>query len=268
MARVTPGDPGARKGLLITLEGGDGAGKSTQARRLRNRLARAGHSVLLVVDPGGTALGQRLRRLLKFFRHEITPQAELLLFLASRAQLTQEVILPALAQGAIVVCDRYADSTVAYQGYGRGLDLESIHRLNARATQELRPQPDGALGHPRRRRPCSGALQKPGTAWRGTWQGSTLGCERDTGSWPAMSPTGGWSSTRGCRGQRWPAGSGSGWRPFCRYAPSGPPGRAAFEWGWVLPGAPGAVHPRPAAGLGRTPPAGPASRLRRRTPPA
>ena len=139
MARVTPGDPGARKGLLITLEGGDGAGKSTQARRLRNRLARAGHSVRLVAEPGGTVLGQRLRRLLKFSRQEITPQAELLLFLASRAQLTQEVILPALAQGAIVICDRYADSTAAYQGYGRGLDLENIHRLNASATQRLRP---------------------------------------------------------------------------------------------------------------------------------
>lgn len=139
MARVTPGDPGAPQGLLITFEGGDGAGKSTQARRLRSRLARAGHSVRLAAEPGGTALGQRLRRLLKFSRHEITPQAELLLFLASRAQLTHEVILPALAEGAIVICDRYADSTAAYQGYGRGLDLESIHRLNAGATQGLRP---------------------------------------------------------------------------------------------------------------------------------
>ena len=139
MARVTPGDPGDRKGLLVTFEGGDGAGKSTQARRLRNRLARARHPVRLVAEPGGTVLGQRLRRLLKFSRQEITPQAELLLFLASRAQLTQEVILPALAQGAIVICDRYADSTVAYQGYGRGLDLENIHRLNAGATRGLRP---------------------------------------------------------------------------------------------------------------------------------
>ena len=140
MARVTPGDPGDGKGLLITFEGGDGAGKSTQTRRLGNRLTRAGHSVRLVAEPGGTALGQRLRRLLKFSRHEISPQAELLLFLASRAQLTEEVILPALAQGGIVVCDRYADSTAAYQGYGRGLDLEEIHRLNAAATQGLRPQ--------------------------------------------------------------------------------------------------------------------------------
>ena len=140
MARVTPGDPGDRKGLLITFEGGDGAGKSTQARRLRNRLARAGHPVRLVAEPGGTVLGQRLRRLLKFSRQEITPQAELLLFLASRAQLTQEIILPALAQGDIVICDRYADSTAAYQGYGRGLDLENIHRLNAGATQGLRPR--------------------------------------------------------------------------------------------------------------------------------
>ena len=139
MARVTPGDPGARSGLLITFEGGDGAGKSTQARRLRSRLARAGHPVRLVAEPGGTALGRRLRRLLKFSRQEITPQAELLLFLASRAQLTQEVIVPALAAGAIVICDRYADSTTAYQGYGRGLDLANIHRLNASATQGLRP---------------------------------------------------------------------------------------------------------------------------------
>ena len=140
MARVTPGDPGARSGLLITFEGGDGAGKSTQARRLRNRIARAGHAVRLVAEPGGTVLGQRLRRLLKFSREEITPQAELLLFLASRAQLTEHVIAPALAGGAIVICDRYADSTAAYQGYGRGLDLENIHRLNAEATQGLRPR--------------------------------------------------------------------------------------------------------------------------------
>ncbi len=139
MARVTPGDPGARSGRLITFEGGDGAGKSTQVRRLRSRLARAGHPVRLVAEPGGTILGQRLRRLLKFSRQEITPQAELLLFLASRAQLTQEVILPTLAQGVTVLCDRYADSTVAYQGYGRGLDLENIHRLNAGATQGLGP---------------------------------------------------------------------------------------------------------------------------------
>ena len=140
MARVTPGGPGARSGLLVTFEGGDGAGKSTQARRLRNRLARAGYPVRLVAEPGGTVLGKRLRRLLKFSRQEITPQAELLLFLASRAQLTQEIILPALAQGAIVICDRYADSTAAYQGYGRGLDVERIHRLNAEATQGLRPR--------------------------------------------------------------------------------------------------------------------------------
>ena len=148
MARVAPGDPGNRAGLLISFEGGDGAGKSTQARRLRNRLARAGHPVRLLAEPGGTVLGQRLRRLLKFSRHEITPQAELLLFLASRAQLTQEVILPALAQGAIVLCDRYADSTVAYQGYGRGLDLEGIHRLNAGATQGLRPRLTALLDVP------------------------------------------------------------------------------------------------------------------------
>ena len=90
-------------------------------------------------SPAAPPLGRSLRRLLKFSRQEITPQAELLLFLASRAQLTQEIILPALAEGAIVICDRYADSTTAYQGYGRGLDLANIHRLNASATQGLRP---------------------------------------------------------------------------------------------------------------------------------
>lgn len=127
-------------GVFITFEGGDGAGKTTQMRRLADALKRAGADVVIVREPGGTPVGEAIRGVLLGPEHgRITPLAELFLFAASRAHLTEEVIRPALAAGRVVLCDRYADSTTAYQGYGRGLDLDFVRRVNEAATGGLKP---------------------------------------------------------------------------------------------------------------------------------
>ena len=123
---------------FIVFEGGDGSGKSPQARSLLRRLHRREIKVLSTHEPGGTPLGQSLRRLLKS-GEPMTPISELLLFEAARAQLVQRVIRPFLDQGGVVIADRFTSSTVAYQGYGRGLDRELIERLNREATGGLEP---------------------------------------------------------------------------------------------------------------------------------
>ena len=120
---------------LITFEGGDGSGKSTQAELLRRHLTEQGHSVLLVAEPGGTPLGDAVARLVKgksiSKRQALSPVAELFLFLAARSQLVTGVIQPALSQaGAVVICDRYMDSSTAYQGYGRRLGAELVQSAN------------------------------------------------------------------------------------------------------------------------------------------
>jgi dTMP kinase len=130
--------PRQGRGLFITLEGGEGSGKSTLAVALAARLEERGHSVCLTREPGGTELGQAVQRLLEGGRAP-SPLAELLLFEADRAQHISEVIGPALAAGKIVICDRFADSTLAYQGYGRGLDLEFIRKLNDETTEGWTP---------------------------------------------------------------------------------------------------------------------------------
>ncbi|HEY6538756.1 MAG TPA: dTMP kinase [Candidatus Dormibacteraeota bacterium] len=121
-------------GFFVTVEGIDGSGKSTQARLLAERLRQEGETVIEVRDPGTTALGERVRGVLLDRSPDQAPSAfaEVALFLAARVQLLQEVIEPALEQAEVVVCDRYLDSTLAYQGYGRGLDpdrLLELHRL-------------------------------------------------------------------------------------------------------------------------------------------
>ncbi len=136
-------------GLFIAFEGGDGAGKSTQARLLQERLQKADRAVVLTREPGGTALGEHLREIiLRPTGRERTAidadsslaaAAELFLFLAARAQLMSEVIRPALEAGAVVVCDRYSASTIAYQGYGRGLDVEAVRRACELASGGLQP---------------------------------------------------------------------------------------------------------------------------------
>ena len=118
------------RGILITFEGVDGSGKSTQARRLVRLLKAQGYPVLFVREPGGTPASEQIRRILLDRRLDISPISELLLYEAARAHLTERVIIPALTKGMIVVCDRFTDSTVAYQGYGRGLDLAFVERLN------------------------------------------------------------------------------------------------------------------------------------------
>ncbi len=124
--------------LFIVFEGGDGSGKTTQARALVRRLLRQGRSVLLTHEPGGTPLGESIRRRLKA-GWDVSPLSELFLFAAARAQLVQGVVGPALRDGIIVVCDRFTPSTVAYQGYGRGLDLGLIDQVNRAATGGLSP---------------------------------------------------------------------------------------------------------------------------------
>ena len=126
-------------GIFITLEGGDGSGKSTQAQALVSRLEQRKTPVTVVREPGGTQLGVLLRQVLKFSTAPRSSEAELLLFNASRAQLVSEVIRPALDKGEVVVSDRFADSTVAYQGYGRGLSPERVEAVNAVGTLGLKP---------------------------------------------------------------------------------------------------------------------------------
>jgi len=126
--------------LFITFEGGEGTGKTLQARALYRRLAQLAIPVLLTHEPGGTLLGKKLARLLKWAGDTgISPLTELLLFNASRAQLVENIIQPNLKSGKVVICDRYADSTTAYQSYGRGLDLEMVKAINNTATRGLKP---------------------------------------------------------------------------------------------------------------------------------
>ncbi|MBA7479697.1 Thymidylate kinase [subsurface metagenome] len=125
---------------FITFEGGEGCGKSVQARALYRRLLKLAIPALLTHEPGGTPFGNRLGRWLKWTKDtDISPLTELLLFNASRSQLVTEVIQPNLKDGKVVICDRYADSTTAYQSYGRGLDLEMVKAINNAATRGLAP---------------------------------------------------------------------------------------------------------------------------------
>lgn len=124
--------------MFITLEGGEGVGKTTQQALLVERLRQEGYACLCTREPGGTALGKTLRDLL-LHGDPFSPLAELLLYAADRAEHVSKVIAPALAAGQVVVCDRFTDSTLAYQGYGRGLDLEKIRQLNHLATGGLQP---------------------------------------------------------------------------------------------------------------------------------
>ena len=126
-------------GLFITFEGGEGCGKSTQSRLLLKKLERQKIPAVLTHEPGGTALGNELRKALKRKRGSfISPQAELFLVAASRAQLVAEVIRPALEEGKVVICDRFTYSTLVYQGYGRGLELSFVETVNNIATGNLK----------------------------------------------------------------------------------------------------------------------------------
>jgi dTMP kinase len=126
--------------LFITFEGGEGCGKSTQTRALQNKFKSAAIPSILLREPGGTIPGERIRRLLKQSNGiQISALTELILFNASRSQLVSDVIKPALKTGKVVICDRFYDSTVAYQYYGRGLDLQIVEQMNQLAAQGLKP---------------------------------------------------------------------------------------------------------------------------------
>jgi dTMP kinase len=133
-------DGSSRRGFFLTLEGPEGSGKSTQAQRLAARLTAAGERCLVTREPGGTRLGEEVRQIL-LHAPEISPvpAADALLFNAARAQLAAEVIEPALERDEIVICDRFGDSTLAYQGYGSGQALEGLRALQGFAVGDLRP---------------------------------------------------------------------------------------------------------------------------------
>ncbi|MDX2226470.1 MAG: dTMP kinase [Verrucomicrobiae bacterium] len=150
-------------GVFISFEGSEGCGKTTQIERLEQRLIRMGRHVVVVREPGGTAVGEEIRNLLKFSKANrlLTPESELLLFAASRAQLVREVIRPELDRGTVILCDRFLDSTTAYQGVARRIPAEDVYDINTFAVDGCLPQLtlyldlDPAIGFQRaRRRPA------------------------------------------------------------------------------------------------------------------
>lgn len=127
------------KGLFITFEGADGCGKTTQLELLKEYLTNKGVEVVVTREPGGKGLGEHVRNILLNYDGEVSDRCESFLFLADRAQNIDVIVTPAINQGKIVLCDRHTDSTVAYQGYGRGLDLDEINMLNNLATGGKKP---------------------------------------------------------------------------------------------------------------------------------
>lgn len=127
------------KGLFITFEGADGCGKTTQLNLLRDYLEKSGYEVILTREPGGKGLGEKIREILLNYDGEVSDRCESFLFLADRAQNIDTIVKPAVQSGKIVLCDRHTDSSVAYQGYGRGLDIDRINMLNNLATDGIKP---------------------------------------------------------------------------------------------------------------------------------
>ncbi len=125
--------------MLITFEGVEGSGKTTQVELLSEYLQGKGYHVVKTREPGGTAFGEALRRILLQQEQRVLPLSELLIFMAVRAQHMEEVIMPALERGAVVLCDRFADATYVYQGYGRGVDFGIISTLNRLVTKGVTP---------------------------------------------------------------------------------------------------------------------------------
>ena len=170
-------------GIFVVFEGGEASGKTTQCEALRRRACSAGLAVTSVREPGGTSTAERVRQIIKH-GDRIEPLAELFLFSAARASLMASVVRPALERGDTVISDRYIYSTLAYQGYGRGIDLETVRRVNAIATQGLAPElvvlldlaPECGLqrlSRPERQRAAGpGPVSRKGAARGTTWTGS------------------------------------------------------------------------------------------------
>lgn len=128
------------RGKFITFEGSEGSGKSTQSRMLYYYLRRRGFKAVYLREPGGTKVSEKIRKMLLDHKNDsMTPEAEMLLYMAARAQVVDEVILPALEKGKTVICDRFMDSTIAYQGYGLGIDIGLIRRIGTFAASGLKP---------------------------------------------------------------------------------------------------------------------------------
>ena len=162
--------------MFITLEGIEGVGKTTLLHNLAGVFKQLGHTVLVTREPGGSALGQALRPLLLSNKATLCPEAELFLFLADRAQHVAEVIRPALAQGSIVLCDRYVDSTIVYQGYGRGLNIERLRELNEMAVGGLWPDRTFVLD-----------MDPKIALWRARQRDAARGCSESEGRFEAES---------------------------------------------------------------------------------
>jgi dTMP kinase len=128
------------KGIFITVEGGEGSGKTTQSRLLREYIKKLGREVLLTREPGGTVFAEAIRKILLSPEFNPVPISELFLYEAARVQHMEEFVIPALKAGKVVICDRFTDATVAYQGYGRNLDLKLINQLNKAATFGVLPK--------------------------------------------------------------------------------------------------------------------------------
>ena len=128
------------RGKFITFEGSEGSGKSTQSKLLYDYLKKKGYSVIYLREPGGTEISEKIRKiLLDKNNNSMTPACEMLLYMAARAQVVNEIIKPALAKNKIVICDRFLDSTIAYQGYGLGMDINFIKRVGGFATAGIKP---------------------------------------------------------------------------------------------------------------------------------
>ena len=128
-----------KKGLFITFEGADGCGKTTQSKLVQEYLEQSGYEVVWTREPGAKGLGQKIRELLLHYDGDVAPMCEAFLFLADRAQHIEHLVKPAVESGKIVICDRHTDSTIAYQGYGRGEDIKQLKYLNELATGSIKP---------------------------------------------------------------------------------------------------------------------------------
>ncbi len=192
--------------MFITLEGPDGSGKTSHMQPLAEWLEGEGYRVHTAREPGGTLISEQIRNIIHDLKNtEMHPHTETLLYQAARAQIVEQVLRPKLAEGWIVLCDRYADSTLAYQGYGHQQNLDEVRALVRLCHRRPGPGPDSpagcGCGNRLEARPAERAAAN-GTAWMPTSSSSTGGCGQATWSWRSRSPAAGWWWMRASRGRR------------------------------------------------------------------